>query len=164
MLLAAIAAGSLPQTNRPRLIAVAIFIFTAVLYDSVASLPLWSSNLFLDYGLYYIGAGAFNLLAVYALYKINHATQLIIDLQIVCLIAMALNAFGFALYMAYLPTDSYRALFPVVYWLALIALFKRDDGDAVGDAGGFGVIGRSLRLWGGRSKGLQSNLRDGEKA
>ncbi len=140
MLLAAIVVGAFFQSINARFIAVSCFVFTAALHGAIAQLP------FMDSGLYYISAGGSNLLAVYILHRINHVSQIIIDLQIVCVVAFALNFYGFVIYMAYLPMDSYKQIFPAVYVLVLIALFRKDDGNVVGDANGFGFLGGDLRV------------------
>lgn len=163
MLLAAIAAGAFFQSNRARFIAVFCFVFTAVLHGAIGRLPFMESQWFLIYGVYYVSEGLFNLLTVYVLHKINHVTRLVIDLQIICLIALGLNAYGYVVYMSYLPTDSYREIFPTVYWLALIALLRKDDGNVVGDFDGVGILGGITNFLRDRAASLQHYLRNGEK-
>lgn len=157
MLLAALAVGAFFQTNNARLVAITCFVFSAIVHDAITQHPIFNN------GFYYVSAGAFNLLAVFILHKINHVARLIIDLQIICGVAFFLNVYGFVIYMAYLPTDSYQQMFPAVYWLALIALLKKDDSN-VGYAGGTGILGGILKFLLPRLERLQLHLRNGEKA
>lgn len=149
--------GTFFQHSNARVIAVSCFVLTATLHGAIAQFP------FMDSGFYYVSAGMFNLLTVYILFKINHVTRLITDLQTICAVAFGLNIYGYVIYMAYLPTDSYQELFPVVYWLALIALLRKDEGDAVGGNDKSGFLGGNLRFLFDRAARVQLLAKDGGK-
>ena len=139
---------AITQKNRLRGLAVFLFVFFAVLHSALETFE------FMNSGVYYISAALFNVVYIYSLSRFSTVNRLITDLQMVSFIALFINVYGFLSWSLYLPTDTYKQVFVVVYVLAMLAIFRRDLSDAERFSI-FGFFGRSASDGGSWFKGIQ---------
>ena len=97
-------------------------------------------------GIAYYASDALFYVAVMAITcKFNDIAKLTINIHRLCIAAIVLDAFGWVLWMAYLPPDVYNAAFVALYATAVVVLLIRDESDVRG-GGALGGWNNYLRV------------------
>lgn len=82
---------------------------------------------------YYVSAAIFDSAIILFLGKYKHEYMLASDLQKLAFISILLNAYGWVIYMLYLPPMTYNAAFIAFYAFSIYVLLRREGKKNVGD-------------------------------
>ena len=87
-----------------------------------------------NYGyFYYLFAAATDLAIIYALSLLTSPTKLIAKLQNACIVFVALNAYGWVVYMLYITPISYNLLCLTTYIWVYFTILTGEDNHVVGN-------------------------------
>ncbi len=117
---------SLTQPNMQRTYAAIIFITVTIIFD-------WFSDMIIGEWYYVFDAMALLLIVILTM-GINKIPKMVIILQRICLVAIAIDALGYYLYMSYQSSWMYDYGFIAVYIVAILAFIDRDLGDERGSS------------------------------
>ena len=80
--------------------------------------------------MYYATDALFYLLIILAISSIDKPSRLSVDLQKISIAAVALDYFGWCIYMLYIPPTGYNAAFMALYAWSIIILLRGEPEDA----------------------------------
>jgi len=88
--------------------------------------------------MYYATDALFYLMVIFIVGLVDSKTSLIYDIQKISIVAVALDYFGWAIYMMEIPPTGYNVAFMALYAWTIIILLRRDqanDGSNAMDSG-----------------------------
>ena len=113
-------------------------------------------------GIAYYGSDALFYFAIIAITsKLHKITDLTISIHRICLAAIALDAFGWVIWMLYIPPAVYNYSFMALYAYAVFTLIKRDKAD---ERGGYAMGGWNnyIRVIAGTSNPVLQSHREAQ--
>lgn len=120
-LVALIALASAMQPNSQRL-------FVGLVYSGL--LVVNDLLLFNEAGLlYYYGSAVFDVATIIIISRVAKVSSMALTIQKICLASIAVNFFGWVMWMLYMPPVMYNSLFAVLYVCALLTLITRNKSD-----------------------------------
>lgn len=121
VLIYAIAFVALLQPNAPRLYASMVFVIFTVGHE-------WAFS-DLDGLAYYGTAAIFDFLIILITWAIRPIPKLVINIHKICILSIIANAFGWVMWVLYLPPTAYNVAYTFIYAAALLAMIKKDGSD-----------------------------------
>lgn len=102
----------------------------AALLFSVSAISHHAAMYYVDGWIYYFSAAMLDAFVVMLTIRMRIISPVIESIHAICYVSIVINAFGWCMWMLYMPPDAYNAAFLFVYAWLLITLLKKETSDA----------------------------------